>query len=71
MRPRKQLIEVIRLSHSSLAVILALLLALLLLGAMAAIETAGGCAEHAVMASVVTGDAADRGALQAALGFGG
>src|ERR1700761_1764315 len=51
--------------------LLLLLLARLLLGAMAAIGAAGDGAEHAVMAGIVTGDAADRGALQAALGVGG
>jgi hypothetical protein len=38
---------------------------------MAAVETAGGSAEHAVMAGVVTGDTADGGALEATLGVGG
>src|SRR5258708_18181512 len=50
---------------------LALLLLVLLLGAVAAVEAAGGGAEHAVMAGIVTGDAADHGALQAALGVSG
>jgi hypothetical protein len=59
-----------RLSHPVLAVILALLLALLLVGAMAPVKTTGGRTECAVMAGIVTGDAADHGALQAALGFG-
>ena len=57
-------------SHPILAVILTLLLALLLLGAMTSIKATGSCAEYAVMAGIVTGDAADRGALQATLGFG-
>ncbi len=48
-----------------------LLLALLLLGAMTPIEAAGGRTEHAMVTGVVTGDAADHGALQAALGLGG
>ena len=47
-----------------------LLLTLLLLGAVAAIEAAGGGAKHAMVTSVMTGDAADCGALQATLGFG-
>src|SRR5260370_14487187 len=50
---------------------LALLLLALLLGAVAAVEAAGGGAEHAVMAGIMTGDAADCGAFQAALGVGG
>jgi hypothetical protein len=58
------------LSHPVLTVILALLLALLLLGAMTAIETSGRRTEHAVMAGIVSGNAADHGALQAAFGFG-
>src|ERR1700733_11548565 len=47
-----------------------LLLTLLLLGAVTAIEAASGRAKHAVMAGIVTGDAADHGALQATLGLG-
>jgi len=47
-----------------------LLLTLLLLGAVAAIEAAGGRAKHAVVTSVMTGDTADHGALQAPLGLG-
>jgi hypothetical protein len=35
-----------------------------------AVEAAGGGAEHAVMAGIVAGDAADHGALDAALGVG-
>src|SRR5229473_647532 len=46
------------------------LLLFLLLGAVAAVEAAGGGAEHAVMAGIVTGDAADRGAFQAAFCIG-
>src|SRR3954465_8526521 len=38
---------------------------------VAAVEAAGGGAEDAVMASIVAGDAADDGALDAALGVGG
>src|SRR6266404_2343885 len=49
---------------------LALLLLFLLLGAVAAVQAAGGGAEHAVMAGIVTGDAADRGAFQAAFCIG-
>ena len=49
---------------------LALLQPLLLLGAVAAVEAAGGGTEHAVMAGIVTGNAADHGAFQAALGVG-
>ena len=48
-----------------------LLLALLLPGAVAAVEAADRCAEHAVTAGIVTGDAADGCAFQAALGVGG
>ena len=50
--------------------LLLLLLARLLLGVVTAVEAAGGGAEHAVMAGVVTGDAADRRPFQAALGVG-
>jgi hypothetical protein len=57
-------------SHPVLTVILALLLALLLVGAMASVQTAGGRAERTVMASIVTGDAADHGTLQAAFCLG-
>ena len=46
------------------------LLAVLLFRAMAAVETAGRGAEHAVVAGIVTGDAADHGAFQAAFGVG-
>src|ERR1035441_2395032 len=49
---------------------LLLLQPLLLLGVMAAVEAAGGRAEHAVMGGIVAGDAADHRALQAALGTG-
>src|SRR5260370_2923036 len=49
---------------------LALLQPLLLFRAVAAVEAAGGGAEHAVMARIVTGDAADHGTFQAALGVG-
>src|SRR5277367_120395 len=52
------------------AVGLVLLLARLLVGAMAAVGAAGNGAEHAVMAGIMPGNAADRGALQAALGLG-
>jgi hypothetical protein len=48
-----------------------LLLAFLLFGAVAPVEATGGSTKQAVMAGVVTGDAADRRALEAALGFGG
>src|SRR5580692_3486347 len=44
---------------------------LLLPGVTAAVDAAGDRAEHAVMDGIVPGDAADRGALQAALGVGG
>ena len=47
------------------------LLARLLLGVVPAVEAAGGGAEHAVVAGIVTGDAADRRPFQAALGVGG
>src|SRR5690242_14355731 len=38
---------------------------------MAAVEAAGGGTEHAVMTGIMAGDAADDGALDAALGVGG
>ncbi len=47
------------------------LLPRLLVGAVAAVEAAGGGAEPAVMSGKVPGDAADRGALEAAPGIGG
>jgi hypothetical protein len=50
---------------------LALLLPLLFLGAVAAVEATGGGAEHAVMSGIVTGDAADHGAFQAAFARAG
>ena len=50
---------------------LLLLLQLLLPGMAAAVDAAGDGAEDAVVAGIVTGDAADRRALQAALGIGG
>jgi hypothetical protein len=46
------------------------LLLLLLPGAMAAIEAAGGGSQQTVMAGIVSGNAADHGALQAAFGLG-
>jgi hypothetical protein len=49
---------------------LSVLLALLLIGAMAAIGASGNGPEHAMMTGIVTGDAADHGTLQAALGLG-
>jgi hypothetical protein len=53
-----------------LLLLLLLLLPLLLIGAMAAVEASGGSTEHAVTAGKVTGDAADHGAFQTALGVG-
>ena len=52
---------------------LALLLALpiLFVGAVAAVEAAGGGAEHAMVAGIMAGDAADHGAFQAAFCVGG
>jgi hypothetical protein len=50
---------------------LALLLAVLLLGAVATVEAAGSGAKHAVMAGIMARDAADHGALQTAIGIGG
>jgi hypothetical protein len=47
-----------------------LLLTLLLLGAVTPIEAASGRTKHAVMAGIMTGDAADHGTLQATLGLG-
>jgi hypothetical protein len=46
------------------------LLHLLLLGAVAALKAAGGSTQQTLMAGIVTGDAADHRALQAALGLG-
>jgi hypothetical protein len=65
-------------SHPSLAgvhrrehpLMLRLPLLLLLLGAMAAIEATGGRTKQAVVAGIMSGDTADRRALQASLGFG-
>jgi hypothetical protein len=58
------------LTAPALLLLLPLLLPLLLVGAVAADEASGGGAEHAVVPRVMTGDAADHGALQAALGVG-
>ena len=58
------------LAGGRLSLTLALLLPLLLLGMMTAVETSGRGTEHAVMPGVVTGDTADHGALDAALGVG-
>jgi hypothetical protein len=58
------------LTAPALLLLLPLLLPLLLVGAMAAVEASGGGTEHAVMSRVMAGDAADRGAFQAALGDG-
>ena len=55
----------------ALTLALALSLPLPLVGVVAAIEAAGGSAEHAMMAGIMTGDTADDGALDAALGVGG
>jgi len=49
---------------------LRLLLPLLILGVVAAVETAGRRAKHAVMTGVMPGHAADHGALDAASGLG-
>ena len=46
-------------------------LQLLLLRVAAAVNAAGDGAEYRVMAGIVTGDAADRRALQTTLGIGG
>jgi hypothetical protein len=51
--------------------LLVVLLLFLLSGAVAAVEAAGGSSEPAVVAGIVTGDAADRCTLQAAFGLGG
>ena len=48
-----------------------LLLSLLFLGTVTAIEAAGGSANQTMMTGIVTGDAADHCALQAAPGIGG
>ena len=47
-----------------------LLLPLLLFGAVAAVEAAGGGTKQALMPRIVTGNAADHRALQAAFGLG-
>jgi len=67
----------VQLSHPAGAVIdrqilvlRLLLLTFLLPGAVAAVEATGSRAEHAMVTSVMTGDAADHGALQATLGLG-
>ena len=57
------------LPHRRLA--LALPLALLFVGAVAAVGAAGDGAEYAMMAGIMAGDAADHGAFQAAFGRGG
>jgi hypothetical protein len=49
---------------------LTLLLAFLFLGLVATVEAAGGGAEQAVMAGIVTGNTANRGAFEAPLGVG-
>jgi len=54
-----------------LAVLLRRLLPLLFLGAVAAVEAAGGRAQYAMVAGIVTGNTADGCAFQAALGVGG
>ena len=54
-----------------LPLMLRLLQLFLLFGAVAAVETAGGSSQPAVVAGIVTGDAADGCTLQAAFGFGG
>jgi len=59
-----------RLAAPALLLLLPLLLPFLLVGVMAAVEASGGGAEHAMMSGVMAGDAADSGALQAALGVG-
>jgi len=50
---------------------LMLLLFFLLLRSMMAVQATGGSAEHTMMPGIVTGGAADRGALQTTLGLGG
>ena len=68
--PRNDVLHLLVSGGRLTALALLLLLPLLLVGAMAAVEASGGGAEHAVMAGKVTGDAADHGAFQAALGVG-
>jgi len=48
--------------------LIALTLTVLLVGVVAAVEAAGGGAEHAMVTGVMAGDATDDGALDAALG---
>jgi ketosteroid isomerase-like protein len=67
MRRKRAALPLLRLA-GSLALVL---LPLVLVGAVAAVEAAGGRAEHAVMTREMAGDAADRRALQAAPGVGG
>ena len=60
-------------SHLPLRVLrlaMPLLLACLPVGGVAAIEAAGGGAEHAVMTGEMSGSTSDDGALDAALGIG-
>jgi hypothetical protein len=54
--------------RTALALLIALALAVLLVGVVAAVEAAGGGAEHTMVTGVMAGDAADHGALEAALG---
>ena len=64
-------------SHPGLAVVLDVLLMLrlllprLLLGVVTAVEAAGGSSKKPVVTGIMTGDAANGRALQAALGVGG
>jgi hypothetical protein len=68
--------EPIEISHPGLAdfrltLMLRLLLTFLILGAVAAIEAAGGSTQPAVMTGVVAGNPADYRAFEAALRLGG
>ena len=66
-----RLADIRALARLSNIALLLLPLQLLLPGVAAAVDAAGDRAEHAVVAGIVTGNTADRRALQAALGIGG
>src|SRR3954452_20747761 len=68
---RKQSLQLLLPRRRQALGLLTILLAILLVGAVTAVGAAGDGAEHAVMAGIVTGDAADHGALQAAFCIGG
>src|SRR4051812_21563123 len=65
---RREELKLLPRRRLALALALALALPILFVGAVAAVGAAGDGAEYAVMAGIVAGDAADRGAFQAAFG---